>query len=69
MFASFKENYDPNVDTRIYICDSDAPELAQGLAEKIKEAAPGAAIRRTMLSPIIGAHTGPGMVAVILFGK
>ncbi len=69
LFASFKENYDPETDTRIYICDSDAPELAQGLAEKIKEAEPGVTIRRTMLSPIIGAHTGPGMVAVILFGK
>ena len=69
LFASFKENYDPETDTRIYICDSDAPELAQGLVEKIKEAEPGVTIRRTMLSPIIGAHTGPGMVAVILFGK
>ncbi len=69
LLTFFKENYNPEVDTKIYICDSDTPELAQGLADRIKEAAPEAVIRRTMLSPIIGAHTGPGMVAVILFGK
>ena len=69
LFTFFQENYNPEIDRKIYICDADTPELAQSLAEKVKEAAPKAEIRRTMLSPIIGAHTGPGMLSMILFGK
>lgn len=69
LFAFFKENYNPELDTKIYICDADTPELAQSLVEKVKEAAPGVMVRRTMLSPVIGAHTGPGMLSMILFGK
>ena len=53
----------------IYICDGDTPELAEDLAAKVKEEAPDAVVRRTMLSPIIGAHTGPGMLSMILIGK
>lgn len=69
LFSFFKENYDPELGTNIYICDADTPELAQSLVEKVKEAAPEVTVRRTMLSPIIGAHTGPGMLSMILFGK
>lgn len=66
LFTFFQENYNPEICDTIYICDADTPELAGNLAEKVREAAPGAKIRRTMLSPIIGAHTGPGMLSMIL---
>lgn len=69
LFSFFKENYNKELGNVLYICDADTPELAKLLAEKIKEDNPDIVIRRTMLSPIIGAHTGPGMLAVILFGK
>lgn len=66
LFTFFKENYAPEVCNTIYICDADTPELAGQLVEKVREAAPDVIIRRTMLSPIIGAHTGPGMLSMIL---
>ncbi len=66
LFTFFQENYDPKVCSTIYICDADTPELACKLEEKVREAAPDAVVRRTMLSPIIGAHTGPGMLSMIL---
>lgn len=69
LFSFFKENYNEELSNVIYICDADTPELAKLLEEKIKEEAPNVIIHRTMLSPIIGAHTGPGMLAVILLGK
>lgn len=69
LFAYFKDNYNPELGNTIYICDADTPELADALAEKAREEAPGVVIRRTMLSPIIGAHTGPGMLSMILLGK
>lgn len=69
LFTYFKENYDPARCNTIYICDADTPELAEMLTAKVKEEAPDVIIRRTMLSPIIGAHTGPGMLSMILIGK
>lgn len=69
LFSFFKENYNEELSNIIYICDADTPELAKLLEEKVKEEAPRAVIRRTMLSPIIGAHTGPGMLSMILLGK
>lgn len=69
LFHFFKENYNPELGNTIYICDADTPELAESLVEKVREEAPGVTIRRTMLSPIIGAHTGPGMLSMILLGK
>lgn len=69
LFTYFKENYNPELGSTIYICDADTPELADALVEKVKAEAPDVTIRRTMLSPIIGAHTGPGMLSMILLGK
>lgn len=69
LFAYFKENYNPELGNTVYICDADTPELADNLVDKVKEEAPGVTVRRTMLSPIIGAHTGPGMLSVIFLGK
>ncbi len=66
LFTFFKENYNPEVCNTIYICDADTPELADSLVEKVREAASEVVVRRTMLSPIIGAHTGPGMLSMIL---
>lgn len=66
LFTFFRENYHPEICNTIYICDADTPELAESLVEKVREAAPDVVIRRTMLSPIIGAHTGPGMLSMIL---
>lgn len=64
----FKDNYEPN-DSPIYIVDGDAKELGDFLASEIKKLIPEAVVKRNMLSPIIGAHTGPGLVAVCFIGK
>ena len=69
LFSYFKDNYNPELGNIVYICDADTPQLAEALAEKVKAEAPDVAVRRTMLSPIIGAHTGPGMLSMILLGK
>ena len=64
----FNENYELN-DSPIYVVDGDAKELGDFLASEIKKIAPNAVVKRNMLSPIIGAHTGPGLVAVCFIGK
>ena len=64
----FNENYELN-DSPIYIVDGDAKELGDFLASEIKKLIPEAVVKRNMLSPIIVAHTGPGLVAVCFIGK
>ena len=64
----FKDNYELN-DSPIYVVDGDAKELGDFLASEIKKLIPEAVVKRNMLSPIIGAHTGPGLVAVCFIGK
>ena len=55
-------------DDVIYIVHADAEENAELLKEKILEIYPDVKIKTSYLTPIIGAHTGPGMVAVCHLG-
>lgn len=54
---------------RIYILHADSRDNADYLEEKVKEINPKCSVTKMMLSPIIGAHTGPGMCAVVHFGR
>lgn len=53
----------------VYVVDADAPETGDDLQQKLLRKHPELTIRRCTLSPIIGAHTGSGMAAVIHIGK
>lgn len=68
LFELFKTHYD-NGDDPIYVVDGDADSDASDVVEMIKRFNPRGEIRRRTLSPIIGAHTGPGMVAICHSGK
>ena len=65
----FKDNYDDNQQDVIYVIDADTKELADDVKEQLVNMYPDVTIRRASLSPIIGAHTGPGMVAICHMGK
>jgi len=65
----FKETYDETSDDVIYIVDADTLETGDYLKEEVLKLFPNATVRRTGLSPIIGAHTGPGMAAICHMGK
>ena len=53
---------------RVSIVHADAPEVAAQLAEGVAKIDAQAEITVGMLCPVIGAHTGPGMAAVLFFG-
>lgn len=53
----------------VYVIDADAPEIGDQIQKKLISLYPGIIVRRCPLSPIIGAHTGPGMAAIIHIGK
>ncbi len=65
----FDADYDPAYGSLVYMCDADVPELSEGMKTKLLEKYPDLNIRHTMLCPVIGAHTGPGMASVIFLGK
>ena len=66
----FKNNYDESAkDEVISIVHADAAEGADEIKNKLLEIYPGLTIRIGYLSPIIGAHTGPGMIAICHMGK
>ena len=68
LVGKYNETRKPELGNRVYIVHGDCEERADELAELVKEVNPEADITKMMLCPIIGAHTGPGMVAVIFWG-
>ena len=69
LFELFKEHYDEQITDTIYLCDADCKELSTILAEELHQTFPNLEIKQTTLCPIIGAHTGPGMLAICHLGK
>ena len=60
---------DPNGKT-VVIMHADAEEDAQRVSAKLQAKLPGLKeIRIQMIGPVIGAHAGPGTLAVAFFGK
>ena len=75
ILADFKENYigTDGVVTHmpIGIVDSDAEKDARWLEDQLRKE-PGCAdipVIYSSVSPVIGAHVGPGMVALVFWGK
>ncbi len=68
MLESFQANFDPSVSKTVYISCADCMKNAESLKAKVLELYPDTEVRITSLSPIIGAHTGPDMIALIYYG-
>lgn len=68
LIERFESSYDASLGNIVYICCADCMDDAHKLKEQLLEKHPELKIRVTMLSPIIGAHTGPDMLSLIHFG-
>lgn len=66
--ASSKEA-EQEFENTIYLVHADDSMKVEMLKKRIMEANPNAIVKKMMLSPIIGAHVGPGMAAVIHWGQ
>ena len=69
LLDKFAEDFDATVSNVVYINCADCIEDAKMLKEKVLELKPYVEVKITMLSPIIGAHTGPDMIALIYYGS
>ena len=68
LISIFEEVHDPQ-ENRLYVIHADAPDRAADLCDAIRKTAPASEISTCMLTPIIGAHTGPGMCAITFIGN
>lgn len=68
LIERYTENYDPAMENTVYICCADCIAEAENLKAMLLEKFPETTVRITMLSPIIGAHTGPDMLSLIHYG-
>lgn len=59
----------PEIAKTVVVGHGDCPEAAQQLKSAIANRFPDAKIMIADIGPIIGAHTGPGMLAVIYLGN
>lgn len=68
ILEQFERNFDSEAGKSVYICCADCIKDAEQLKAMVLEKQPGLDVHITMLSPIIGAHTGPDMLSLIYYG-
>lgn len=66
--AMLKEEPDPQ-ESPILVLNADAPEDAERVKASIEQRLPGANVLIEHVGPVIGAHAGPGTVALCFIGK
>lgn len=68
LFDLYCETHDENVD-EMYVMHADEQENASALCDMLKAKFPQLNVRMRLLSPIIGAHLGKGLVGVGFYKK
>ncbi len=63
-----EEGWRPDISKFVLIGHGDDPEGAKMLEEQVKERFPEADTYMAEIGPVIGAHTGPGILALIYWG-
>ena len=63
-----KKGWNPAISPLVLIGHGDCPEKAELLKAMVQKEFPTAEIYTTPIGPIIGSHTGPGMLALIYWG-
>lgn len=63
------QSWFPELGKTVLIVHGDCPEYAEGLKEQVAARFPDAEIEIDELGPVIGAHTGPGLLALIYWGN
>ena len=67
--AHMKEGWMPEMGNLVVIGHGDCPDDVEQLRQAVLKEFPDADIRVAYIGPVIGAHTGPGMLALIFHGK
>ena len=65
----YEASVDKSLSSDVIIAHADCSAEAEAARERILKINPGAQVQICGLGPVIGAHTGPGMMAVIHWGS
>lgn len=65
----FQEGWMPELSNYVLVGHADDIEAANDLKALIQKTAPGAHVEIADIGPVIGAHVGPGMLAIIYWGS
>lgn len=65
----YEQNSAKEPGERIFTVHSDNEESAAYLEQRLKELNPSCNLSRILITPVIGAHTGPGLCAIVHFGN
>lgn len=69
LLSKLEQGWQPELSERITLVHADCPEAAEELKKQIAQRFPDAKIEIGQLGPVIGAHTGPGLLALIYWGN
>lgn len=69
ILSKMKAGWKPEIGDLVIIGHGDCSERAKECKEKILEEYPHADVHIADIGPVIGAHTGPGMMAVVYWGN
>ncbi len=65
----YRDAYDPALPSDVIVAHADCLEEAEAARDRVLAINPDANVEICGLGPVIGAHTGPGMMAVIHWGN
>ena len=69
LLANFLRDRKPEFGDRMYLCHGDCPERAAQMKEMLLAGIPSLDIKICQMTPVIGAHVGPGMLALLFYGN
>lgn len=69
LLSSMEQGWMPELSRQVIIGHGDSPEVAAELRQMVSQRFPEAEIFVAPIGPIIGAHTGPGVMTVFFWGN
>ncbi|MDO5134211.1 MAG: DegV family protein [Eubacteriales bacterium] len=69
MLENYAGAHSDSPSSNVVISNADCHERAQKMADEIRRINPGANVYICSIGPVIGAHVGPGMIALMHFGN
>lgn len=67
--AKMEQGWSPEMEKTVVVGHGACPDGAQALQNAVQARFPEAKVHTAEIGPIIGAHTGPGMLALIYWGN
>lgn len=69
LITKMREQWNPRISKSVAIVYSGAPEQVQSLCDTVISQFPDAICYTASVGPVIGAHTGPGLLALVYWGN